>query len=373
MTVDVKKTIVVATGIYAPEIGGPATYLSHIVPQLQRMGHTVKIVTYGEPRDGCITVSRKRNIISRMYHFYRAVVDASKDADVIFATDIFSAGYPALRAAKKLQKRFVVRFVGDVVWETMRSESKTTLPFDEFQRRKVSFLYECARKMQRRVIREADEVLTVSRQLANIAKEWGSAHVTQVANCVDDIKVDSSQILRKKWGITQSDFVIASIGRLTNYKRVEDIIAAVSKAAVTENAAASWKLMVAGDGPQMTRLRDIASCAGVTFLGSIDQTKVRELLTICDVLVVASEYEGMSHTILEALALGKTVVASDVDGNTELLSDGHSGFIFPLGDSAMLSEILLKIADGTFKLRVSRWKPISHKEWLMHNSEVITR
>ena len=97
-----------------------------------------------------------------------------------------------------------------------------------------------------------------------------------------------------------------------------------------------WKLLIIGDGPHrwrlerytdQTKLRDV-----VTFLGERDD--VSRILPHCDCLWLASEYEGQSNAIMEAMAAGVPVVASDIPGNRDLVMHGETGYLVPLGDRA---------------------------------------
>ena len=76
----------------------------------------------------------------------------------------------------------------------------------------------------------------------------------------------------------------------------------------------------------------------VRFLGHRDD--VRDLLTAMDIFVLPSSSEGMSNTLLEAMAAGVAVVASNVGGNREIVRDPHDGYIFPSGDSECLRKCL---------------------------------
>jgi glycosyltransferase involved in cell wall biosynthesis len=93
-------------------------------------------------------------------------------------------------------------------------------------------------------------------------------------------------------------------------------------------------LLILGDGPQRRRLERYREQNEITdrvhFLGERDD--VSRLMPHFDVLWLASEYEGQSNAILEAMATDVPVVATDIAGNRDLVVDGVTGYLVPIGD-----------------------------------------
>ena len=92
-------------------------------------------------------------------------------------------------------------------------------------------------------------------------------------------------------------------------------------------------------------LMDFAQAQGVSnhlvFAG--ERKDIPALLSIMDIVVNASFSEGMSNTILEAMAAAKLVIASDVGGNRGLIKDGQTGLLFPTGDSTVLAKLIVNV------------------------------
>ncbi|MDZ7829190.1 MAG: glycosyltransferase [Halofilum sp. (in: g-proteobacteria)] len=107
---------------------------------------------------------------------------------------------------------------------------------------------------------------------------------------------------------------------------------------------ARLRLVLVGDGAQGTAVREAVTAAGLddnTWLpGSRDD--VPALLAALDVFALPSLAEGISNTILEALAAGVAVVATDVGGNRELVTPGQCGALVPPGDPAALAAALAR-------------------------------
>jgi glycosyltransferase involved in cell wall biosynthesis len=125
--------------------------------------------------------------------------------------------------------------------------------------------------------------------------------------------------------------LLGAVGRLWPQKRVKDLIWAADLLKTTRDDS---HLLVIGEGPQRSRLeryRDQSLISErVHFLGQRDD--VPRLMQHLDVFWLGSEYEGQSNAIMEAMAAGVPVIATDIPGNRDLVVDGVTGYLVPLGD-----------------------------------------
>ncbi len=132
--------------------------------------------------------------------------------------------------------------------------------------------------------------------------------------------------------------LVALIGRLWPQKRVKDAIWAADLLKVIRD---DVHLLVIGDGPQRDRLRRYRDqCLirdKVHFLG--ERGDVPRILPHCDVLWSTSGYEGQSNVILEAMAAGVPVVATDIPGTRELMVSGVTGYLVPRRRSGLLCQV----------------------------------
>ncbi len=130
--------------------------------------------------------------------------------------------------------------------------------------------------------------------------------------------------------------VLGFVGRLWPQKRVRDAIWATE---VLRNIRQNLFLLVVGDGPDREALIDFTRGVGimhlVRFLGN--RSDVPRLLAAMDVLLQPSEFEGMPNSVMEAMAAGLPVVASNIPGNDELVVDGETGYLVPVGDTKAIS------------------------------------
>lgn len=144
-------------------------------------------------------------------------------------------------------------------------------------------------------------------------------------------------------GLQREAFVVGTVGRLSEQKG-HSILLAAARSVLAELPEAVF--LIVGYGPLRRRLERRAEKLGigpkVRFLEY--RSDIPRLLAAMDVFVLPSLWEGMSNAILEAMAAGKPVVATAVDGNVEQVVHGETGFLVPAGDAEALADALLQLA-----------------------------
>jgi glycosyltransferase involved in cell wall biosynthesis len=114
-------------------------------------------------------------------------------------------------------------------------------------------------------------------------------------------------------------------------------------ARIVSATAPGARFALVGDGPLRSYLENLSQELGiaskVSFFG--EQREVGAYISAFDIAILTSEAEGCSNSVLEAMALAKPVVATDVGGNRELVSHGESGFLVPAGDAEAIAQAIL--------------------------------
>ncbi len=156
--------------------------------------------------------------------------------------------------------------------------------------------------------------------------------ITQLYNGVDLDKFSASATnKRSEFGLDERDFLIGTVGRLQGEKDQSTLIRAFSLLVQDSSIKTSVKLLIVGDGPDRHMLESLALELGlqdhILFLG--ERNDVPQLLGMLDLFVLPSLGEGISNTILEAMACSRPVVATHVGGNPELVRDGMTGYLVP--------------------------------------------
>jgi glycosyltransferase involved in cell wall biosynthesis len=196
-----------------------------------------------------------------------------------------------------------------------------------------------------------DRVVAVSDAAADCARrERGLAEgrVVTIENGVDLAVWDPQRYdrgeLRRRWGLAPEDAAVGVVARLSPVKGHADFLHAAARVA---SRAPRARFFVIGDGELRRGLEALAeslAIAGrVVFTGARDD--VPQLLAMLDVVAVPSHTEGLSNALLEAMAMGRPVVATAVGSNPGVLHDGRTGRLVPARDPEALAAALLELAE----------------------------
>lgn len=333
-----RPRIVLLSGIYPPDIGGPATHCRDLRDELRRRGRAVTVVTLHDGKrptsdDGVVRFPRRWPWPVRIAAVAWWLVANRRQYDVAYATGLSEA---AALGTSLARRPLIIKVVGDQAWERARRLGLTQAPFEEFQERAQASRAVAMRWVRDRALRSATAIVAPSDYLARLVERWlaGRRRVSVVPNgvCVP-ARVESASD-------RTGELRIAFVGRLVSHKQVDRIVRAVS-------STAGVVLNVVGDGPERESLERLAATVGprVRFLGERPHAEVLALLTTADALILASDYEGLPHVVLEALAVGTPVVSPSVGGVGEVVSDGRNGLVLPSADVTDIAASLRRLRD----------------------------
>ena len=333
--------VLIATPLYPPDIGGPATYARILEEALPLAGEGVAILSFGSVRH------LPKGVAHLVYGFrlFRGV----RTADVILALDPVSVGLPAALVSLLSGKPLVVKVVGDYAWEQGQQRYGVTENLDEFvtlPARHFLFPVRVLRMVERFVVRRAKRIIVPSMYLKGIVTAWGVApeKISVVYNAFNGlVPLADKETLRKKFSLTGTVFI--SAGRLVPWKGFGTLIVLLPQLRQTIPDA---RLYIAGGGPLEDELkrtiRDTHTEEMVTLLGNVPHETLLEYVRAADVFVLNTGYEGLSHQLLEVLAVGTPIVTTNVGGNPELIEDGKTGLLVPYDDREALSAGMRSLA-----------------------------
>jgi starch synthase (maltosyl-transferring) len=187
-----------------------------------------------------------------------------------------------------------------------------------------------------------------SREVAGLDPE----RLVVIPNGIDPAPFDrASPVPRAAIGIPEDAHLALCVGRLDLQKGLPDLLDAAEQV-ISQRP--GWHLALAGDGPSRAwLLSQLAERAGlrdhVHSLGRRDD--VPGLLKSADVLVLASLWEGMPNAVLEAMAAGRAVVGTSVEGTEDLVVPGQTGWLVPPRDALALAQALIEAADSPERCR----------------------
>jgi glycosyltransferase involved in cell wall biosynthesis len=159
---------------------------------------------------------------------------------------------------------------------------------------------------------------------------------------------------RKKLGLGTDDMVIISVGRLAKVKGQASMIRAVKNIVEQKEKV---KFLIVGDGPERENIEEMVKAERVDehVILTGHREDINELLKISDIFVQTSFSEGLSCTIIEAIASGLPVIGTDVGGNKEVVTHGRQGYLVPLGDRGAFEERVIALAnDKILRARLAR-------------------
>lgn len=336
--------LLIATPLYPPESGGPATYAAILERELPSRGIEVELVKFSSVRG-------YPKLIRHLAYMW-SVYGRGRKADAILALDPVSTGLPAMLAARMLRKPFFVKIVGDYAWEQGTQRFKVRDSLDEFVLHSAHpFPVRLLKGIERMVALRAVKVLVPSQYLKKIISSWSvpEAHIEVVHNAVS---VDAVGTVPEAVRALAQPLVV-SVGRLVPWKGMHGLIEAMEK--IRETIPAT--LAIVGSGPQSDALRleakrKLGSACVLT--GQLSHEDTLATMQAGDVFVLNTSYEGLSHLLIEALSLGKPVVTTSVGGNTELITHGDNGMLVRPNECKELAEALRAILkDVPLKERLS--------------------
>lgn len=199
-----------------------------------------------------------------------------------------------------------------------------------------------------------DHYITVSKQLKNYLVDRvgiNASRITQIYNGVDTARFTPVQdkpmdVLPRNFA-DEDSIIIGSVGRIQPVKDQRTLVYAFAALAQSgQDIGSKVRLVIAGDGPQLANLRQLVDSLGIMsktwFPGAV--SNVQEIMRAMDVFVLPSLSEGISNTILEAMATGVPIVATRVGGNLELVEEACTGRLFDPGDVQSLTGLLAEYA-----------------------------
>ena len=194
-----------------------------------------------------------------------------------------------------------------------------------------------------------DRIITVSEDLKKQLIRYFKIEpekVIAIINGVDTGKFQpnpsSALIKRRELNLKEDEFMVGSVGRLVSIKDYQTLLYAAKEVI---NRLPNVKFMLVGDGPLRRELENLAVTLeidkNILILGS--RSDVAELINTMDLFVLTSLSEGLSNTILEAMAVGKPIIATDVGGNPEIVKDGETGLLIQPKNYKKLAESIVNL------------------------------
>lgn len=345
-----KVSILIATGIFSPDIGGPASYAQTLANRLA-ITRAVTMVTYSSVWSSPADLELPFRVvriwakwpkgIKHGIYFVKMLLEA-RNCAVIFALNAVSAGIPARFVARIFKRKFVVKIVGDSAWERAIGRGKTSLLLNDFQKVKRSGSARILHALQFSVCKGAHTIIVPSEYLSRIVEGWGiPKEKIRVVYNGSDFKPStlSKEEAKKKLNITGN--IILSFGRLVPWKGNRMLIKIMPKLAEINQF---FKLVIIGSGPDRhileAMVKNLRLERKVILTGRKNSEEISEYLASADLYILNSGYEGFSHQLLEVMIAGVPLITTNVGGNKEIIHQGENGIMVKYNDEFNLIEVI---------------------------------
>jgi glycosyltransferase involved in cell wall biosynthesis len=343
--------VLIATGLYSPEIGGPATYTKMLEEKLCDHGVDLTILPFG-------TVRHFPKVVRHAVFMWK-VWQLSRSNDVIYALDSISVGVPAWLVSVVTGKPFLVRLGGDYAWEQGQQRFGLEMTLDEYTRspKKAAFFVRALAFIQSFIVKRAKIVIAPSEYLKSIITTWGvdPLKIRVIYSALFPLEVNVPKaVIREQ--LEYKGTVITTVGRLVPWKGFRELIDVV---AGLREEMPGISLVIIGDGPLHAELQNkitqLKLQNHVRLVGRLGKDALGAAIKGSDLFVLNTAYEGLSHQLLEVMDLGVPIITTNIGGNPELITDGISGVLVEVGDSEGLSSAIKQVvANESTQVRLTQ-------------------
>jgi PEP-CTERM/exosortase A-associated glycosyltransferase len=267
-----------------------------------------------------------------------------EEPDIIHAHSPLLNGFPALFMGRR--HNIPVVYEVRAFWEDAAVDHRTT--------KQGSLRYRTTRYLETRLLMRANAVTTICEGLRQemVGRGIPVGHVTVIPNAVDvqSFPKQKAKDMQLANALNLADsIVLGFIGSFYRYEGIDLLIEALPSV-IAEHP--NIKVLLVGGGPHEPELRKASAQAGldpyIIFTGRVKHGDVNSYSHLVDVFVYPRRRERLTELVtplkpLEAMASRTVVLASDVGGHRELISDGQTGYLFPADDASELARSLLAI------------------------------
>ncbi len=330
--------MLIATGLYPPDIGGPATYTKFLEKHLPRFDIVFEVLPY--------RVVRLYPKVIRHFMYFLKLVWRARQVDVIYALDTVSVGLPVRLASFVTRTPYLLRVPGDYAWEQGSQRYGITESLD-------SYLLNTRQPVQVRILARIQKwaaegalhIIVPSDYMKGVVALWGISgkKITRVYTELKEIMVtETKELLREEF--QYSGYVVSTSARLVPWKGMSCLISAVH---TLQKEGLPISLEIIGDGTLRASLeaevKAIDAHDYIHFLGAVSHHDVGRRVRSADAFVLNTSYEGLSHQLLEVMSLGTPIITTSVGGNVELITDKKTGLFVTYNNQQEIVDALRRL------------------------------
>ncbi|MDP7247214.1 MAG: glycosyltransferase family 4 protein [Candidatus Peribacteraceae bacterium] len=355
--------IVLATGIYPPDIGGPATYVKQLAEELRQGGNEVVVVTYDKKNER--SEDRKIERVSiglpvlRWFKYAKALKKVGSDADIVYAFSSISCGIP-VKIARLKKPRKILRLGGDFFWERYTALGGGLGLGGWYGKR--SKVFGCRLSVVGWILKNFDHVVFSTEFQQKLYQENFKKLPSHsvIENAVPEGHTEIH--------VKREPFSLLFMGRLVGFKNLKSLVEAVKQMA-------NVRLTLVGDGPKKKELMKLAGSAGtrIMFVSPVHGEEKIKVFAGHDLMVIPSITEISPNVALEARANGLPVLLTEETGLSPALSEAMVLRNLSTPEDIInaikeMQENYSDIADVTGNLTLKRgWKEVAEEHMNLFN------
>lgn len=343
--------ILIPTGAFPPEIGGPATYVPRLADALIERGHDVTVMTFTQAEgfddsqfEFALIRLPKKGRVGRWISTVWQLIGQIRQHDLVYVNGLLME---TAVATLFIDRPMVAKVVGDIAWERARDKGWVTHTIDFFQTRAYGLKIELRRSMRDWALHRMTHVIVPSYYLRDIVARWFvDPRLIRVIYNAYKPPIDTAEPIQCH---LNSKYRLVTVCRLVNWKGVDGLIRILADLPDCD-------LLIVGDGPERSALEQLTKqlnlSSRVHFTGSLTHASVMSALKSADLFVLNSVYEGLPHVLLEALAAGLPIVATKIGGTPEVVVEGINGRLSPINDEEKLTESIRNALENLVSYQV---------------------
>ena len=360
--------LVLATGIYPPAIGGPATYVAALARELGSKDIDVQVVSYGNATaDPKVTmVPLTGGSLVRWFRYARALKKAAQSADAVIAFSSVSVGVPLILARLKHPKK-ILRLGGDFFWERY-TDRGGMLSLREWYA-SGGLVTRCSLLVAHFILQRFDHIVFSTEYQKKIYEEFyvGLPMLSVIENTFPTKISSHSMHLLRTSGMKGNVLRLLYFGRFVGFKNLPALITAMKDLPAT-------KLTLVGDGPIKNRLQKQVHELGITdrveFQPTAHGEEKLKIFAAHDALVISSVTELSSNSALEARAAGLPVLLTRETGLSSALTEGM--LLRDLRTPAAITRAVEEVRTNYESIASKAMAELPRRTWNDVASEILT-
>ena len=329
----------IVTGIYPPDIGGPATYIPRFAKFL--MQQNCEVITIALKPPGKMGneirgweerfIPRRKNKLFRFVQSVALIIKYGRKSDYIFSNGLF---LETSVANLFLRKSSTAKIVGDPVWERFINRTGSKITLKEFNENRIPLTQRLQRRTYNWAFSKFSHLTTPGDELARTINTWDHHLNAQVIANGTECRQHGNQ---------KREIDVLSVSRLVQWKNVDILLEACSGLGL--------KVVIVGDGPDKSKLETMASHLDldVDFVGQVSRNQAIFLMSKSKIFALLSDYEGLSIALVEAMMSGCRPLVSNIEANKSVVVNDEVGIVTDHQDSVEVKKAISKLINDSME------------------------